>query len=499
MGKQVSKQRRLAEEDEETVREDYVKKMRDNYPLIVRTLMHDIIVSIDKDANFVFVNDAAVEFLGKSSEKLIGANFTEYLHPEDVGKGMGILQELIGGRDQVDGFIIRVKSPKGFRTLAMNGIAVFDDEGNYIGAHATGRDLTDLMRTEEELEQSRSQFRRLFEVIVDPLVIVDMTGKILEFSQSAEEILGFPREELVGKPFLETKVAKADTEAVMTNNLERMKKGRYITPYAIEAVTKYGKKLFYEVNPTRIVYKGEPAILAIFRNLTEQKKAEEKLQESEERFNRFLENAPEAIWVQDLVGTFLDGNKRAEELTGYKREELIGKNMLEILVPPKSIPKLMEAFKPDKHGGISGPTEVEMIRKDGSLVSVEASTIFIGRNGKIEIIGIARDITERKKAEEALKEGEKRFRELSDLLPEFIFEIDLNGAITFVNRYAFETFGFSEQDLEKGLNLIEMLAPEDQKKARDNLSRILSGEKLGATEYWYADSNHIQFLSHNDG
>jgi hypothetical protein len=64
MGKQVSKhKKRSVEEDAETVREDYVKKMRDNYPLIVRTLIHNIIVSVDKDGNFVFVNDAAVEFL----------------------------------------------------------------------------------------------------------------------------------------------------------------------------------------------------------------------------------------------------------------------------------------------------------------------------------------------------------------------------------------------------------------------------------------------------
>jgi PAS domain-containing protein len=166
----------------------------------------------------------------KSSEKLIGANFTEYLHPENVDKAMGVLQELMGGKDQVNGFIVRVKSSLGFRTVTMNGIAVLDGEGNYIGAHATGRDLTDLLHAEEELEQSRSHFRRLFEVMVDPIVIVDLTGAILEVSQSAEEILGFPREELVGKRFLETKVATADTEAVMIKNLERIKKGDVHSP-----------------------------------------------------------------------------------------------------------------------------------------------------------------------------------------------------------------------------------------------------------------------------
>ena len=258
MGKQVSKhKRRLMEEDEETVREDYVQKMRDNYPLIIRTLMHDIIVSIDKDGNFVFVNDAAVKFLGKSSEKLVGADFTKFLHPEDVGKAIGVLQELMGGKDMAKDFIIRVKSPRGFRTLAMNGIAVFDDKGNYIGAHATGRDLTDFLHTEEELKWSQRHFRRLFEVLVDPVVIVDMNRKILELSQSAEEVLGFTRDELVGRHFTKTSAVTYESKDLLMKNLRNRKDGKYVAPYTVEAVTKEGKKLLYSATTAKLIYKGK--------------------------------------------------------------------------------------------------------------------------------------------------------------------------------------------------------------------------------------------------
>ena len=283
----------------ETVREEYVRKMRDNYPLIIRTLMHDIIVSVDKNGDLVFVNDAAVEFLGKSSEELIGTNFIEYLHPEDVDKAKVILQELMEGKDQIKGFILRVTSPQGLKTVAMNGISIFDDEGNFIGAHITGKDLTDLLRTEEELEQSRSHFRRMFEVMVDPVVIVDLTGIILELSQSAEEVLGFPKEELVGKNFLETEVATAESKTILTKNLERLKKGKPIPPYTIEAVTKDGNKLLYEVNPARIMYRSQPAILAIFRNITERKMADEALRESERRFRELSELLHEVIFEID--------------------------------------------------------------------------------------------------------------------------------------------------------------------------------------------------------
>jgi PAS domain S-box-containing protein len=607
MGRQVSRhRRRLPEEDEETVREDYVQKMRDNYPLIIRTLMHDLIVSVDKEGNLVFLNDAAVEFWGTSSEEIIGTHFFDYLHPEDVNKTQVALQEIIKSKGQVKGLIVRVKSPRGARNVAWNAVAIFDKAGNYVGIQATGKDLTDLFRTEEELKWSQRHFQRLFEVLVDPVVIADMKGNILELSQSAEEILGFPRDELVGKHFMETDVVTDQSKAAMMKNLEKMKNGEYIPPYTIEAVTKDGKKLLYELTPAQLTYKGEPAILGIFHNITEQKRAEEKLLASEERFKYFVENAPEAIWVQDINGIFSDGNKLVEELAGYKKEELIGKNMLDLLVPPESVPRLLEAFKPEKVGEKSGPNEVEMIKKDGSLVPVEASTILVEREGKVEIIGVARDITERKraekelirlssavrisndsivisgidgtildinestlkmygsddksvligtnafelvvpeerekalagmkellkegylpnreytvvakdgsripvemstaimkdadgkpmgfvsisrditerkKAEEALRESERRFRELSELLPEIVFETDVTGELTFVNKAAFDYIGYSQEDFDKGLNALQMLVPEERDSAKKTIGELLSGKKVSPNEY----------------
>jgi PAS domain-containing protein len=84
-----------------TVRESYVKRLRDNYLLILRTLMHDLIVSIDTDGNFAFVNDAAIQFFGGSRKKLIGSHFSDYIHPDDLKRALGALQELIEQKGQV--------------------------------------------------------------------------------------------------------------------------------------------------------------------------------------------------------------------------------------------------------------------------------------------------------------------------------------------------------------------------------------------------------------
>jgi len=477
MGRPVSAhKKRLTKNEGDTVREDYVKKMRDNYPLIIRTLMHDLIVSVDKNGDIVFANDAAVEFWDKPSEELIGTPFSDYIYPEDVGRSQRNLQEMVKSKGQVKGSIIRVESPQGTRTVAWNVVAIFDDDGNYVGAQATGKDLTDFLRTEEELKQSRSHFRRLFEVMVDPIVIIDLTGNLLELSQSAEEILEFPREELVGKNFLESAIVPDESKAVMTKNLENFKRGKLTPPYTIELVPEVGRKLLYELTPARIMYRGQPAILVIFRNLTGQKLAEEKLQASEERFNYFMYNAPEAIWVQDVVGNFIDGNKKAEELTGYKKEELIGKNLLELLVQPDSIPKIMEDFKATMFGELSGPLELEMVRKDGSLVTVEATTIPVKRDGNVEIIGVTRDVTERKKTESALKESEEKFRTIFDGSTDGIVAADpKTHKFVFANARIYELTGYSVDELSQ-LGVADIVPPENLDYAMDQFQKQFEGK-----------------------
>jgi PAS domain S-box-containing protein len=91
--------------------------------------------------------------------------------------------------------------------------------------------------------------------------------------------------------------------------------------------------------------------------------------------------------------------------------------------------------------------------------------------------------TERKQIEKKLQRDEKKYKELADLLPQIVFETDKEGNITFINQKAFETFGYTQEDFEKGLNALQVIAPEDRGKARENIQKRLRGEKFGPTEY----------------
>jgi PAS domain S-box-containing protein len=140
-------------------------------------------------------------------------------------------------------------------------------------------------------------------------------------------------------------------------------------------------------------------------NITERKQAEEKLQDSEEYLKMLFDYAPDAYYVNDLKGNFIDGNKAAERLTGYKREELIGKSFLKLkLLSLADIPKAAKLLVKNLRGQPTGPDELVLNRKDNSKVTVEISTYPVKIKGKTLILGIARDVTKRKQAEEKLSE-----------------------------------------------------------------------------------------------
>ena len=178
------------------------------------------------------------------------------------------------------------------------------------------------------------------------------------------------------------------------------------------------------------------------------KQAEEALRESEDKFRTLFEFAPDAYYLNDLAGCFVEGNKAAEELIGYRREELIGKSFLELgLLPPEQLPKAAELLQKNIEGQTTGPNELILNRKDGSQILVEISTVMTQMQGQSVVLGIARDMTERKRTEEALKKSEHRYRTLVDTMNEGLVEVDENWGMTFVNDRFANMVGYSREQL----------------------------------------------------
>jgi PAS domain S-box-containing protein len=144
--------------------EEEIKRTRDDY-LSITNLTGDIIVKLDVDGNWTFLNDGACEFWGKSRNKLFGMNFSTYLHPEDVEKTEKSIQKLFSTKKTIKGLINRQNTPNGWRIVEWNGSPIFDNEGRYIGLQATGRDITEGKKAEEELKNAHEKLKEFNQLL----------------------------------------------------------------------------------------------------------------------------------------------------------------------------------------------------------------------------------------------------------------------------------------------------------------------------------------------
>ena len=216
----------------------------------------------------------------------------------------------------------------------------------------------------------------------------------------------------------------------------------------------------------------------IVRDLTERKQAEDALQ----MFQFCLDHAPDAVFWINRDGSYGYVNERACESLGYNREELLNLRLWDI-DPDMSRERMLErwaAFRKDTIG--SQHFESRHRRKDGKVFPVDVLTCHFWFGGKEFHVAFVRDITERKAAETALRESETRFRELAEMLPQTVFEIDATGRFTFANHAGLETFGYSREELTD-LDARAFFAPADRNRITENIQKRLQDEPVINREY----------------
>ena len=202
------------------------------------------------------------------------------------------------------------------------------------------------------------------------------------------------------------------------------------------------------------------------------------------RFAEIVESSSDAISGITLEGIITDWNNGAERLYGYTAGEVTGKSV-SLLSPPGRTDESNLILNRIQRGEFVTGYETEQVTKGGVQIFVSLSVSPI-KNDSGRVIGlstIAHDITERKRMEEALRERERKYRELVESLPQTVFETDEQGTLTSANHILFESFGYTREDFLKGLNIIDMVAPEDRDRAGHDIQRVLSGEKREGTDY----------------
>jgi two-component system sensor histidine kinase/response regulator len=252
----------------------------------------------------------------------------------------------------------------------------------------------------DQSRQSQERFRSISENSLAAILIMDSASRVVYANDEAVRILGYPRDVILGRDFLG--FVAPGTRPLVRDYSSRRQKGEYApSRYEFSIVRKDGEERLLGCSAAVVQdAMGNPETVLQFMDSTERHQAEEELKSKHEIFKLMFEYAPDSIYLNDTKGNFIDGNKMTEMLTGYPRQELIGRNFLTIgLLPTDQIPKAAVLLAKNLAGKPTGPDELILRRKDGTLVPVEISTYLVKAKGKMITLGIARDISVRKRAE----------------------------------------------------------------------------------------------------
>jgi PAS domain S-box-containing protein len=284
-------------------------------------------------------------------------------------------------------------------------------------------------------------FESVFENAADAIFILDHHGKVLAVNHKAEESAKLKRKYFVGKSFED--IVPAEILSQAKRSYKMLMKGKPIrAEFKFKTVTDKTSTVETTLMPCSV--KGKTiAILGIIHDVTEQKQLEKTLRESEGRFRCLVETSPEAIYTISKDGFITSLNPTFEKVTGWSREEWIGKSF-KTIVHPDDLPLAIKTFQKSLRGQTNSPYELRILLKSGKWAVGEFISKPYFEGGKIVgEFGIVRDITERKKAEEALRSSEAKFRTLFENVPVGVYQSTPAGKILAANMTLVRMLGYS--------------------------------------------------------
>lgn len=311
-------------------------------------------------------------------------------------------------------------------------------------------------QAEEELRQSEERYRTLVEESFDGIFIHD-GQKIMFANQRAQEMFGYDNEEMKGLDF---SLLCTDESRPITKGRSRARlRGEDVpSQYEIKVLRRDGSVFEAEINAKAITLEGRTAIQVWLRDISERKQAETALRKSEERYRNLVENINDVVFTLDDQGRLTYISPVIESHVSYRPEEVIGRPFT-TLMHPDDLPDFLQNYE-SALAGLVQTFEFRALDKKGGMHYVRISCRRLLKGGRpAGLTGILTDITDRKKAETALKESEARYRDLFDNISDIIYTHDLEGRFLTINQAATEIFGYTENEII-GKSLAEAIPPE---------------------------------------
>lgn len=452
------------QEHEESALEEQNEKYKQLFDHV-----NEAIFILDSKSRFIECNLTAQKLFMFSKEDLIGKTpdmvSPEYQNgdkkSEDLAR-MYVKRTLTG---QPQRFRWIHQKSNGAKFPAEISLQAYTSKGN-IYVYGFVWDLSIQEKTEQALKESEERFKILSDLSFEGILLLK-DGIVKDLNSSLTRLFGYSYEEALKIDFMKTIIPEK-----YHREINRLRPKDYIKPFELEGIKKDGTLIPLEIEAKNIVSKGEQIRVIAIREINERKKAEQNLKESEERFKMLSDISFEGILIHN-DGIILDMNISIEKMSGYKREELIGKNIVDMIVPEK-YKKLISKFREEKK---IGPFEIMGRNKAGVLVPFEVEVKpIIYKNKNVRMVAV-RDISKRKKTEQKLKESEERFKLFSDISFEGIL-IHERGIVLDTNTSFLTMSGYDRKDLI-GQNILDVAVP---KKYHEIIRNSKGGDKTGPQE-----------------
>ncbi len=423
---------------------------------------------INADTSVRYANPAFEKLTGFTSDEIVGKKAPHPWWPEEHRKEMtaGLKQAMARGSRRSERMF---QKKNGERFWVEMSSASVKHKGKPAYFLLNWLDITERKEMEELYQTLTSS---------SPVgVYIAQDGKFQFVNPQFQKYAGLSQDKLLGKESLEL-VRPEDRDRVRESAVA-MLKGKRTSPYELRYTAKNGETLWATETVTSIQYKGRRAVLGNVMDITERKRAEEALKQSKDQLRKMFESVSDGILVIDLNGVITEVNQRILEMHGYKSKgELFGKSALKLVAPRdhESITANMrQAIKEETMRGV----EYTLLKADGTEFPGELSTSVLRNTlGKpVGHITIVRDITERKQAQEQLRESEERYRNLFESTHDMIQSVAPDGRFVFVNQAWLETMGYTEAELPD-LNLFQIVHPESLPHCQEMYSKITAGEQI---------------------
>jgi len=446
--------------------------------LAEQSLMGLVVV---QDFRIIFANTAFAKIYGYTIDELLSFSPEKVggmTHPEDRALVWGRFRDRLAGKAVPPHYEYRGIRKDG--TVCLLGIHANRIE--YDGKPAIQGviiDITERKRAEEALHLSEQNFRDSIERSPLGIRIVTEDGKTLYVNKTLLDICGYGSlKELKAVPRNQLYMPESYVEHRERVN-KRQRREHVPSDYEISIVRKDGQVRWLSVSRREVLWDGEKQSQVVYQDITEHKRADEALRDSEERYRALCDRSLDCVFVHDFEGNFLDANEVALKLLGYEREDIPHLNFASLLSQDQ-LPTTFATLRELKDTGAQKEVNEFRVRcKDGSFVDVEVIGAVIYHEGKpYAIQGVGRNVTKRKRAEEALRQSEERYRTILEEMEEGYYEVDIAGNFTFVNDAMCRILGYSRDELI-GMNYKIYTPKEDVKAVFEAYNRVYrTGEPL---------------------